>query len=77
MKSTRGKGKVSVTMCIYVPDIDRDNIANNRQAQSRDEPRLELGVHVFGIILEFAPSSIFFYLEMKVEVALKANFSQP
>ena len=36
----------------------------------RGEPRLELGVHVFGIILELdnAPSSIVFDLEMKVEL---------
>ena len=41
----------------------------------RGEPRLELGVHrlwnsveLFWNSLDNAPSSIFFYLEMKVEV---------
>ena len=40
-------------------------------ASSRDEPRLELGVHVFVIMwnsLDNAHSSIVFCLEMKVEV---------
>ena len=43
----------------------------------RDEPRLELGVHIFGIMsilfwnsLDNAYSSIVFYLEMKVEVGV-------
>ena len=39
----------------------------------RGEPRLELGVHVFEIMwnsLDNAPSSIVFYLEMKVEVGV-------
>ena len=52
---------------------------------ARGEPRLELGVHLFGIILEFiryAPSSIVFYLEMKVEVELgvhdiRSRFTPP
>ena len=35
---------------------------------SRGEPRLELGVHVFGIMWNyFGTSSIVFYLKMKVE----------
>ena len=46
-------------------------ICTTRLFFPRGEPRLELGVHVFGIMwnsLYNAPSSIVFYLEMKVEV---------
>ena len=42
---------------------------------SRGEPRLELGVHVFGIILVFKVLEFFWkYLEMKVEVIILFSF---